>query len=208
MFNIVPDFCVSQDQWGHIWSARSSFGLPSTGGTWTYLSKNSEGPQRGSRGWGSCCVRREWELRLLSLEEEKAQGVLSTCLNAWWGWVEKTERWAHTEILLKLKRTLFLREGGQTLAQVAQRSCGVSTLGETQNLAGHSPGQPAPGDLALSGRWGQAISSGPCQPQLVCADTGKGSYLHNWFLFYSRWRRTGISGGDWWPRTPDGWAVM
>lgn len=35
------------------------------------------------------------------------------------------------------KSILFLCEGSQTLAQVAERGCGASTLGDTKNLTGH-----------------------------------------------------------------------
>lgn len=41
-------------------------------------------------------------------------------------------------------------KGGHPLEQVAQRSCGVSILGDTQNLAWHSPKQPALADLDMS----------------------------------------------------------
>lgn len=51
--------------------------------------------------------------------------------------------WAQTE----LKETLFYWEGDQALAQVTQRGCGVSILGNTQK-PGHVPGQLAVGDLA------------------------------------------------------------
>ncbi|KAK4829362.1 hypothetical protein QYF61_003289, partial [Mycteria americana] len=45
----------------------------------------------------------------------------------------------------KKKKTtkLFYCKGGQTLAQAAQRGCRVSILGDTENLTGHNPGQPA-----------------------------------------------------------------
>ncbi|KAK4832246.1 hypothetical protein QYF61_021171 [Mycteria americana] len=42
--------------------------------------------------------------------------------------------------------------GGLTLERVAQRGCGVSIVGDTQNSAGHGPEQPALPDPALS-RW-------------------------------------------------------
>lgn len=35
-------------------------------------------------------------------------------------------------------------KGDQTWEQVAQRGCGVSDLGDIQNLAGHGPEQPGP----------------------------------------------------------------
>lgn len=43
-------------------------------------------------------------------------------------------------------RTLFHYESNGTLAQVAQRGCGVSILRDTEELPGHGPGQ-----LALDG---------------------------------------------------------
>jgi len=43
-------------------------------------------------------------------------------------------------------------EGDQALAHVAQRGCGVSLLGDIQNLPGHSPEQPALGYPALNRR--------------------------------------------------------
>lgn len=41
-------------------------------------------------------------------------------------------------------------EGSQTLAQAAQRDCGVSILGDIWNVGGYSPGQVAAADLTLS----------------------------------------------------------
>ncbi|KAK4830781.1 hypothetical protein QYF61_013614 [Mycteria americana] len=40
--------------------------------------------------------------------------------------------------------------GGQKLEQVDQSGCAVSILGDTENVPGHSPGQPAPAAPALS----------------------------------------------------------
>lgn len=51
-------------------------------------------------------------------------------------------------------QTFFYCEGAQTQAQIAQRGCGVSILGDTGNPTGHGPGQPAPVDPALSGAVG------------------------------------------------------
>lgn len=81
-------------------------------------------------------MSREQELRLPSLEERRLRGSHLKCLM---GRVVKTKPWAQTEIqdiLLKEKRILFLCEHSQTLAQVAERGCGASMLGDTQSLTG------------------------------------------------------------------------
>ncbi|KAK4825975.1 hypothetical protein QYF61_003544, partial [Mycteria americana] len=44
---------------------------------------------------------------------------------------------------LNIRETLCYYEGDQALAQVAQRGCGVSTLGDIQKPSGRGPGQPA-----------------------------------------------------------------
>lgn len=44
----------------------------------------------------------------------------------------------------------FTVRGSQTLAEVVQRSCGISILGDIQNMMRRSPGQPAVADAALS----------------------------------------------------------
>lgn len=51
------------------------------------------------------------------------------------------------------RKHFFYCECGQTLEQVAQRCCGFSLLGGTQNPTGHSPGQPVLADC-LSRRVG------------------------------------------------------
>ena len=58
-------------------------------------------------------------------------------------------------VLLVLSWTSWVlgREGDQALAQVAQRGCGVSVLGDTQKPSGCGPGQPALGDTAGAGAW-------------------------------------------------------
>lgn len=48
-------------------------------------------------------------------------------------WMEATEH------RLKIKKTLFYCEGGQMGGNLLQRGCGVSILGEAQNLSGCSP---------------------------------------------------------------------
>lgn len=52
------------------------------------------------------------------------------------------------ETTSKRKKNFFHCESGQTLEQVAQSDCVVSTFGNIQNVAGHSSGQMALADLA------------------------------------------------------------
>lgn len=64
------------------------------------------------------------------------------------------------------RRDFFYCVGAQTLEHVAHRCCGVSTLGDVQNLTGHGPGPPALGDPALSSGLNWMVLSGPIEPQL------------------------------------------
>ena len=50
------------------------------------------------------------------------------------------------EVLSEHQETLFHCEGDRAQAQVAQRSHGVSILGDNQKPAGQGPGQPVLGD--------------------------------------------------------------
>jgi len=63
------------------------------------------------------------------------------------------------------KEKLFCCESGQSLEQVAQRSCGVSNLGDIPKLSGHGPAQLAVGGPASAGGLDQVTSSGASQPQ-------------------------------------------
>lgn len=71
--------------------------------------------------------------------EEEGAGLFSVVPS------NKTRGNGHTiqnqEIQPEHKNTLFCFEGYQALAEVSQRSCGVTITGDTQNLMGHSPGQ-------------------------------------------------------------------
>lgn len=58
-----------------------------------------------------------------------------------------------TNIPFNIRKSYF-DEGGRTLEQIAWRVCGVSILGEVQNLTGHNPKTPAQLDTALSGKTG------------------------------------------------------
>lgn len=55
----------------------------------------------------------------------------------------------------------FLKKGGQTLAQVAWRACGVSIIQDTQNPTGHAPEKPAAAVCALSRGWASYSSETP-----------------------------------------------
>ena len=94
-------------------------------------------PQRGSHR----CIKppegREWRRR--------SQALFSGA-----HWREK-KQWIQSKIQgipFKQNRKTFHCESGQTLAQVAQRGCGVSILGVIQNPTGYSPGQRALHDPA------------------------------------------------------------
>jgi len=59
-------------------------------------------------------------------------------------------------------------EGDRALEQVAQRGCRVSFSGDTQDLPGQGPVQPAVGDPALAVGLDQVIPRGPFQPLPFC----------------------------------------
>lgn len=50
--------------------------------------------------------------------------------------------------MFKHKKNFLVKKSGRTLEQAAERGCGVSILGDTQNPTGPSPGQPALADPA------------------------------------------------------------
>lgn len=56
-------------------------------------------------------------------------------------------------------------EDSQMLEQVAQRGCGVSFPGNTQNLLGCGPMQPALGEPALAGGWMRQSPEVPSNPK-------------------------------------------
>lgn len=67
------------------------------------------------------------------------------------------------EIPIKRRKCFFHFEGGQTLTQIARRGCRSSVFGDTWNLPGCGPQQPALGDSVLR-RVGWTTAS----PQLFC----------------------------------------
>ena len=65
-------------------------------------------------------------------------------------------QWAQTEaeeVLSEHEEELLPSEGDGAVAQVAQRGCGVSFSGDTQDLPGRGSVQPALGDPASAGGW-------------------------------------------------------
>lgn len=78
--------------------------------------------------------------------------------------------------LCKHKKTTFFfhSKGGQSLDHIAQRSCGVSVLGDALTPVRHGPEQPAPGDPALDEHqvpeWGRPAPHG----RLGCSGQGPG----------------------------------
>lgn len=78
----------------------------------------------------------------------------------------------HRRFPLSTRKPLFTAKGDQALEQVAEIGCGISLLGDIQQLdtdqgpwtmSGHGPGQPASGDP-------EGVEPGnlPLQPQLFC----------------------------------------
>lgn len=67
-------------------------------------------------------------------------------------WCPVTGQWAQIEmheIALKCKKKSSLLPGCQEVGHVARRSCGVSSLGDTQNPTRFVPEQPAVIDPAV-----------------------------------------------------------
>lgn len=77
----------------------------------------------------------------------------------------------HRKLHLKIRKSFFSRKGDRVLEQVSRRGCGVSILGDNENLIRYSPNQPAVPDPAWAGWLDQMISRGACQPQPFCEST-------------------------------------
>jgi len=76
---------------------------------------------------------------------------------------DRTKGKSGQEVPFEHQETLFYCEGGETLAQVAQRHCRVSILENTQKPNGHGPEQPQ--DLRLVAA-DPALSRGGGSPEV------------------------------------------
>jgi len=70
------------------------------------------------------------------------------------------------EVASEHEEELLPSEGDGALAQAAQGGCGVSFSGDTQDLPGRGPVQPAVGDPA--GGLDGVTHRGPFQPRTFC----------------------------------------
>lgn len=121
---------------------------------------------KDNQGIGEFIIQGEAErATVIQTGEEKAQGDL---INMWkyligrnkndfsWCCPVKTKEheqyipFKHTWFLLNIIKKFFYYEGGLTLEEVSQRSCGVSILEDMQNPTVHSPEQPPFADSGLS----------------------------------------------------------
>lgn len=67
----------------------------------------------------------------------------------------------------QVMNNIFFWEDGRVLEQLAQGSCGVSILGDSQNLTGHSHGQPAVEGRALNEDWTRQCLEMPFNPSYI-----------------------------------------
>lgn len=134
-------------------------GLLVTGETWTYWSKPSKGPQRWLRN-GACVIWEGFrELGLFSLEKGRFKGTLPMCEYLTGGRVKKSDLvlsgshcWDRKLYLSITKHPTFYCGSDWTLDRAVQRDCGVSILGDSKNLPGHSTEKHAVGDPVLGKR--------------------------------------------------------
>ena len=88
-------------------------------------------------------------------------------------WCQQQDKgqWAQTEaeeVPAEHEEELLPSEGDGALEQAAQGGCGVSFSGDTQDLPGHGPVQPAVGDPAFAGGLDEMTHRGPFQPRTFC----------------------------------------
>lgn len=71
----------------------------------------------------------------------------------------------HKKFNMNVRKPFFHCESGWALAQAAERDCGVSILGNTQNSTGHDPGHLALAELAWERGFDKTVSRGTIHPQ-------------------------------------------
>ena len=157
-------------------TVKETWGFPILG-KWGRMTFSSGGCCDESSHWPPRCQHSEYAWRWGIFRNHVPNGGLNT------GWILHLAQFAasvlpgtiaHTEIWIapkKMRKSVrsfhlnirkhFHRAGDIALAQVAQRGCGVSHLGDTQKPSGHGPGQPALGGPAWAGGLDLMTSRGP-----------------------------------------------
>jgi len=123
------------------------------------------------------------DLGLFSVEKRRLNEILSSRMDTWL-YLSKEDgtrlfsvlpndrtscnghKLKHRKSHLSIRKSFFYSESDQTLEQVAQRGCGVSIIGNSHNLNGHSPEQPGLADSALQGLGLQTLE-GAFETQLL-----------------------------------------
>lgn len=161
-------FPSAQDHGDDTWSTVSSSG--------TYWSKSRGEPEKMIKGLQHLTREGGWECWDCSAEGRQ-RGILEACIYTWWMGIETVEpdpsQWKARDNGHKLKHrkfhlntwksedVAFYCEDGQILEQASQKDCGISILGDAQNLTERVPQQVALADPALSRGVGLLISGGP-----------------------------------------------
>lgn len=160
----------------------ASSGLRSTRDVWTLWRESNDGQIRWWRDWSMSPMRKSWENWDRSAWRREGSGrVLYKYLKG-----KHKEDGARLFSVVSIDRTrdvdtnwntrgslwtsgnTFYCEVCQTLAGVAQRCSGVSSLGDIQKWPGHGPGQSVPGSPAWAGKLDKMTPRGPFQAQSFC----------------------------------------